>query len=189
MKSLKKQIAEYMKRSEMQAKQSRNIKKYTKKTSADVKGYSEKRLAKYIEQHIGEITRGYMATALGKTQKDKRSKFITKADQRKAAEVFASYVRGAMKTDKLTTIQAAKQVKRTHLFTPSGNIAIENIWKALRNNGYYVKLSAVSYDPKLGVYTVKYMGTVYGIIITHGTNDKSIDIELVELTEEDADAR
>lgn len=189
MKSIKKQIELYMKRSELQAKQSRNIKKYTKKKSTDVKGYSEKNLARYIEQHIGEITKGYMQTELGRLQKDKRSKFITKADQRKAAEVFANYVRGAMKTDKLTTLQAAKKLIRTRLFTPKGNIALENIWKALRNNGYYVKLSAVSYNSALHIYTVKYEGKLYGIIITHGTNGRSIDIELYELSEEDRNAR
>lgn len=117
-----------------------------------MKKFSKKRLEKYLDRYINDITIGYISHG-GK--KDKRSQKITVADKKKAKKLFELDVRQKMKDNPgMTTIDAALKVKRSNRFNIYSDISKENMQRALKEFGINVQKRSLQYDKTLGTYKI-----------------------------------
>lgn len=134
------------------------------------KKFSSKNFSKWLTKNILDITMGYISHG-GK--KDKRSNKITKTDMKKAEKMFEYDIKQKMKDNPhLTTIEAAKIVKRSNRFNIYADISKENMKKALEKFGINIRKSSLEYDETIGAYRIKagkYAGKVVTTIHTPGS--------------------
>lgn len=132
--------------------------------------FSKKNLEKYINKNIYKITQGYLAHG-GK--KDKRSADMTVADAKRARDAFIRDVEGRIKADdQLTTTQAANRSLRSQRFNIYSDISRENMQKKLKEFGYNVRNSSLSYDKDAGTFKVtagQYKGKFVRIVHQPGS--------------------
>lgn len=132
--------------------------------------FSSKRLTNWLSKNLIDITVGYLNHG---GRKDKRSNKITAADKKRAAKIFELDVKQKMKDNKgMTTIEAAKLVKRSNRFNIYADISKENMQKVLNKFGINVQKRSLQYDASTDSYKIiggKYKDRTVTIVHTPGT--------------------